>query len=100
MGIILLVMISNAVELSVCIGISGCGCPISMSIFLSGAANFALMYNMPDSASFVDDITALMTCTMLWIVPLLAGDVVLLDMKKCPPALLYACVSFKYEALL
>ena len=100
LGIILLVTTPKAVKLSAYIDIGGCGCPISLTVCHTGATNFALMYNAPNSDSTADDITALITCMVLWIVSLLAGNVVLLDMKKCPPALLLVCGSLKYEAML
>ena len=83
-------MIPNMVELSVCFGIGGCGCPISVRVCLIGAMNFVLMYNMPNSAFAADDMTAFMTQAVLWIAPLFNGNMVLLDMKKCPPASLLA----------
>ena len=64
------------------------------------AANFVLMYNAPSSTSTADDMTAFITCAVLWIAPLFDGNVVLLEMKKCSPALLLACGSFKYKATL
>ena len=97
---VLFVTTPNAVELSVCINISGWGWPSSVSVCLMGAMNFALMYNAPSSASAADDMTAFITYAELWIAPLFNGNVVLLDMKKCPPALLLAYGLFRNEASL
>ena len=44
--------------------------------------------------------TALIICAVVWIAPLLAGDGVSSDMKKCPPARLRALISDRYEASL
>ncbi len=45
-----------------------------------------------------------MTAFMIWVIvrtaPLLGGRAVSVDMKKCPPALLLALDSDRYDALL
>ncbi len=61
----------------------------------AGTASQQLMYSAPISALAAEDMTALIICAMVWIAPLLAGDGVLSDMKKCPPARLRALVSDK-----
>ena len=89
-----------AAELSVWSGVGGCGCPISISVFLMGTALRAFMYMAPISASAADDMTALIICATVWTAPLLWGNSVSAAMKKCPPALLLAFDSLKYEASL
>ena len=59
-GCILLLTTPSAVVLSVCTGVFGCGCPISINIFLIGTASLVFMYNVPNLASAADYITALM----------------------------------------
>ena len=49
-----------------------------------------IIYKLANSASVVDVITCLMMCAMLRMAPLLAGIVVLLERKKCPPVWLHA----------
>jgi len=73
LGWILLFITPSAVELSVWMGVRGCGWPISRSICLMCTASFALIYNAPNSASAADDITALIICEMFRIAPLLGG---------------------------
>ena len=51
-------------------------------------------------ASVAEDMTALMILVTVKTDPLLAGYSVLLDKKKCPPALLLAYDSERYDALL
>ena len=72
--------------LSVCIGVLGCGCPISSNVIRIGTASLALMYRAPSSASAADVMTALMICTIVRTDPLLGGNGVSFHMKKCPPA--------------
>ncbi len=71
-----------AVLLLVCIGVGGCGCHISWSKLRMGTASRALIYNAPSSASAAEDTAVLISCAMLSMAPLLAGSVVLDDMKK------------------
>ena len=87
-GWILLLMKPLAVVLSVCIGVGGCGCPISFSMFLMWADSLALTKRDPTSASAADDTAALIICDILRMAPLLDGMSSLLDKKKCPLALL------------
>ena len=93
LGVMRLVRTPCAVELSVCIGVFGCGWPNSTSVVRIGTANFALMKSAPNSASAAELITALMICEMLRMAPLLRGISSSLDMKKCPPARLRAFAS-------
>ena len=75
------------VELPICIGVGGCGCPISISMFLKWTASFALMKSPLSSASAVEDMAAFMICAMLRMATLFGGMSALADKKKCPPAL-------------
>jgi hypothetical protein len=72
-------IIPSAVELSVCTGVGGWGCPISCKIFLISTPFLAFIYNAPNSASAVDDITALMILATLCMAPLLGGMVIFLE---------------------
>jgi hypothetical protein len=58
------------------------------------------MYNAPSSASAALDMTDLMIWDMFSTAPLLGGFSTFDDMKKCPPALLRAPGSLKYDASL
>ena len=71
-----------AVELSVCIDVGGCRCPISVSMFLRWTASFALMKIPPSSASAAEDKTALIICDMLRMAPLFGGMSALVDKKN------------------
>ena len=62
-----------AVELSVCVGVGGCGCPISVSMFMRWTASFALMKIPTSSASAAEDMTDFMICDMLRMAPLFGG---------------------------
>ena len=90
----------NAVVLSVCIGVGGCLCPRNSKTCLAGTASRQLMNNAPTSASAAEDSTALIICEMVITAPLLSGVSALLDMKKCPPALLRALLLDRYDASL
>ena len=57
----------------------------------------ALMYNPASSASAALDMTDLMIWDMFSTAPLLGGLSTFADMKKCPPALIRAPGSLKYE---
>ena len=96
----LFVTTPNAVLLSVCIGVRGCLCPISFRSCRIATALHALMYNAPSSASAALDMTDLMIWDMFSTAPLFGGLSVSIDMKKCPPALLRAPGSLKYDASL
>ena len=72
-GMILFVSSACAVELSVCIGVRGCGCPCSSSVCCIDTAIFVLMNSSPSSASAADDMTAFIICNMLRTAPLLVG---------------------------
>ena len=57
-----------AVELSVCIGVGGCGCPNSSSIFMTWTASLMLIKRDPNSASATEDMTAfaMVLCTVVF----------------------------------
>lgn len=90
LGWIVLLTTPRAVELSVCIGVGGCLCPISLRRCRIGTASRELMKRAPSSASAADDITALMIWAIVSTAPLLRGAWSFSDMKKCPPARLLA----------
>ena len=95
LGCILPLHTASAVALSVCSGVAGCLCPISVNTILIYTASRAMMYSAANSASVADVMTCLMMCAMLSTVSLLAGIVALLERKKCPPALLRASGSLR-----
>ena len=90
LGWMLLLATPMAVLLSICIGVLGCSCPISCSVFLQGTASRVLLNIAPSSTSAADDMTALMIWAVLSIAPLLAGSSLFSERKKWPPALLCA----------
>ena len=85
-----------ALELSVWIGVAGCGWPILVSVILSVTPSFALWKSHPDSASVVDDITLRMILLTVCIAPLgvgvamggLVGSAAQEVIVKRPPTLL------------
>ena len=85
-----------AAELSVCIGVLSCRCPISNIVILCGTDYLALMYIAPIAASAADVMTAFMIWAIFKTAPLLAGISALLDTKKFPPARLLAPSSLRY----
>ena len=99
-GCMLLLTTTNAVLLSVCIGVFGCLCPISCNRFRIGTASQALMYIAPNSASAALDMTAVIIFDILSIAPLVGGSSASVVRKKCPPALLLAFGSLKYDVSL
>ena len=100
LGRILLVSNACAVELSVCIGVRGCGWPSSSRVRRIDTAAFAFMNNAPSSASAAEDITARIICEMFRTAPLFLGMSSFAAMNMCPPALLRAFASDKYDASL
>ena len=95
----LLVTTPCAVVLSVCIGVGGCVCPIYSSYWRSGMDSLQLTKSDPRTASAADDMTALMILSIVNTSPLLVGNAVFFDMKKCPLALLLD-FSERYEVSL
>ena len=59
-----------AVSLSVCSGVGGWLCPISLRACRKDTAAFAFMNNAPYSASDADETTFLRMQTLAWIAPL------------------------------
>eukprot|EP00957_Ditylum_brightwellii_P101466 7732703-Ditylum_brightwellii.AAC.1 len=53
----LLLTIPCAVDLSTCIGVGGCACPILSNVVCSVAASFAFSNRAPSSASAANTIT-------------------------------------------
>ena len=90
LGITLLLTTLLAVALSVCMGVVGCGCSISVKMFLMCTASLALMNSPPNSDSAAEDMTAFNIWATLWMFPLLSGISSLLDRKKWPHILLLA----------
>ena len=93
LGWMMLMTTPRAVELSICMGVGGFGCPSSVSRCSCGIASRALVYSAPSLALAAEDMTGLMICVRVKTVPLLQGDGSSSDRKKCPPALLRAFVS-------
>ena len=63
----------------------------------SGTASRQLMKREVSSASAAEDMTDFMIWEMVMTAPLFGGVLVSLDMKKCPPPLLRAFDSERYE---
>ena len=82
LGCTLFVTTTCAAQLSVCISVLGCGCPIYDSVILCGTASRVLMYIAPISYSAADVMTAFMIWAMLKTATLLAGISALLDKKN------------------
>ena len=95
LGVIFALMTTSDMALSVCMGMAGCLCPISSNIIHIYTTSLAIIYSAASSASVADVITCLMMWAMLRMAPLLGGISALVDMKKCPPALLFAFGSHK-----
>ena len=93
-GVIMLVRTPCAVELSVWIGVRGCGWPISLRVVLTGTANFALMNIAPSLASATDDIATFQDCSII------SWDIVVACHEEMSPALLRAFGWERYDASL
>jgi hypothetical protein len=100
LGVIFLVSSAWAVELSVCMGVQICGCPISSRVRCMETSVLTLMNNAPSLASAADDITALIICNMLSTALLLMGMSSVPAINMWPQALLQALGSDRYDALL
>ena len=90
---ILLVPTPCVVVLYVCIGVGGCVCPIFSTAWHAGMAYLKLIKSATSFPSTADYMTALMSLAIFNTAPLLVGNAVLFDMKKCPPSLLLGFVS-------
>ena len=84
-----------AVDLSVCIGVFGCRCPSSSSVFLAGTTSLQFINSAPSSASAADDITAFIIRETFITAPLFAGIYSFPAMNQFPPALILAFDSDK-----
>ena len=60
----------TAVELSVWIGVLGCGHPISMRVWIIGTVSLAVMNSLASSDSAAEDMTYLIIYAMIRIGPL------------------------------
>ncbi len=80
-GWILWLTTPYAVELLVCIGVVGCGWPISSSVVRWGTACLALMNNAPNSNSAAEDMTALIICEIFKTARLFAGILSFIERK-------------------
>ena len=82
LGVIFPFTILSAMALSVCIGVGGCGWPISSRMILMNTAYRAMMCSPASSASVVDVMTCLIICAMLRTAPLFGGIAASFDKKK------------------
>ena len=92
--LIVLLARPHAVLLSTCIGVAGCGWPISSRAVRSAVASFMLENNPAVSASAADEHTTLMTPVGVRIGPLIVS-LFALPKKKYPPSLLFAIGSVR-----
>ncbi len=91
----LLLMTSNAVLMSVSMGVLGCLWLISSRSWCIGTALRALMYSAP-----ILDMMAFRILETLCMAPLLRGFSESLEQKKCPPAQLQAASLLRQDASL
>ena len=82
------------------LGVGGCGCPMHSSMCCAGITSLQLINSALASASAADDMTALMFYAIIMTMLLLGGTLELLEMKKCPLALLLVPYLDRYDALL
>ena len=93
----------EAVELSVCMGIGPCGCPIFSSEVLSTSPSLALINRPLNSAYSAESITFFIMVATTNIAPLFfVCDVWLKKLlrKKCPPTLIIDLDADRYDASL
>ena len=98
-----LLMMPDAVELSVFIRVGPCGCPVSSNDVLSTFPSLTLMKRPPNSASAVEAITFFKMAATTNTAPLCLVCEFGLDFslrKKCPPTLLLALDAYRYDASL
>jgi hypothetical protein len=99
------VTMTCTVELSVSIGVAGCGCLTSSNVTWMGTLSCEHMNVAPSSASTTDDMMSLMCLMMvdtvemgpLFCLPAFDGCV---HKKRCPPALLCAWEADRYDVSL
>ncbi len=89
-----------ALELSVWMGICGCGWHNSFNVHCIDTAVLALMNSAPSLASTADDITVLIICEIFNTAPLLMGISSVPAINMWPLARLQALGLDKYDALL
>ena len=99
MGIVL-VTTPCVVVFSVCVGVSGCVCPISSRAWSDGMDYLQFMNISPSSASAYDCMTSLMILAIVNTDAFLVSNSVLLDINKFPLALILGCFSEMCEASL
>ena len=87
-----------AVVLSVCMGVGGCLLPVYSSTWCAGMASLQFMNSAPSSSSAANDMTALTILEIMNTALLLGWNLVLLDINKCPSALLQDFVLERYNA--
>ena len=96
-------MMPDAVDLSVCIGLGPCGCPISSNEVLSTSPSLELTIRPLNSASAAEAITFFKMAATTNTAPLCllreVGSNLSLR-KKCPPTLLLALDTKRYDASL
>ena len=73
-GCIFLFTIPYALELSVCVGVVGCVCPIPSKVLCTGAAYFLLMKSDPKSDSSSNYTTDFMSWDIFRTATLLGGN--------------------------
>ena len=88
----------NAVEMSVWMGVWGCGHPISTSVWRNGIIFFAVINIAAIYASAADAITVFIVFAIVNIGPLSFGLCSFSDRNICVPALLLALDSFRNTA--
>jgi hypothetical protein len=87
-GTMVLFVTPTAVELSVWIGLHGCGHPISMSVCWWGTILWATIKSAASSASAAGAMTNLIMVAIVRTMPLKHGDGLSYKRKMCAPALL------------
>ena len=99
---IFLAVMPYSVELSACIGIGGCGWPISIKVCCNMAACLVLIYSAPSSAFVVEDIIGLMIYAMLWTASLFGGMLYCQTRRNVPPlwCMLLACLNKMHHCAL
>ena len=98
-----LLMMPDAVELYVCIGVCPCGCTIYFNEVLSTSPSLALMNRPPNSTSAAEAITFLKMAATANTAPLCLVFEVGLNlslMKKFPPTLFLALDDDRYGVYL
>jgi hypothetical protein len=87
-GTMVLVVTLTAIELSVWIGLHGCGHPMSMRVCQLGTISRVAIKSAASSASAADSMTNLIMVAIVMTAPLKRGDGLSSKRKICAPALL------------